>query len=108
VFAAVSSSGRALIGNSYATDLAATVGWAFANTGIEGYSGIAGVPPAPPVKTGVYGVADHDTSSKGVVGHSPTGRGGVFTGKLAQLKLSPSSGDHAPIQWPSRRPVRGP
>ncbi len=42
-------------------------------------------------QTGVDGSADQDATSVGVRGTSPAGRGGVFKGGAAQLKLQPSS-----------------
>jgi hypothetical protein len=48
------------------------------------------IPPASPAKTGVYGYADSDAGSVGVRAGSPTGRGALFSGKLAQLRLSPT------------------
>jgi hypothetical protein len=42
-------------------------------TGVYGYSG--STPPAPPARTGVYGRATHDSTSRGVHGYSTGGRG---------------------------------
>lgn len=58
--------------------------------GVYGYSG-GDAPPAGPVKTGILGRADQDASAVGVRGSSTTGRGGVFAGKAAQVRLAPSS-----------------
>jgi hypothetical protein len=58
--------------------------------GVYGYSG-GDAPPAGPVKTGVLGRADQDAASVGVRGSSASGRGGVFAGRAAQVRLTPSS-----------------
>jgi hypothetical protein len=55
-----------------------------------------GSPPGAPTETGVYGYATHDGASVGVRGTSPTGRGGVFNGTVAQLKLQPSTASTHP------------
>jgi hypothetical protein len=58
--------------------------------GLHGFSG--GISPTDgPLNTGVYGAAVGTTSSVGVRGESTSGRGGSFVGKLAQLRLAPSS-----------------
>jgi hypothetical protein len=64
-------------------------------TGAIAWSG-TGSTPAMPLKTGVLGFAAHDDASVGIHGTSPTGRGGVFEGKTAQLRLSPSSDQSHP------------
>jgi len=49
--------------------------WARGNgTGVQGYSG-PNLPPAAPVRTGVYGYAAQDATSVGVRGESPAGFG---------------------------------
>lgn len=69
----------------------ALVGWADAGgVAVIGFSGGPGFPAAPR-KTGVHGRADQDGSSVGVNGSSANGRGGLFAGKLAQLRLVPST-----------------
>jgi hypothetical protein len=79
-------------GNSNASDAPATLGFAKANsTGVLGYSGNGSLPATKP-KTGVYGYADQDISSRGVYGESPAGHGvhgksatgfaGWFNGKV--------------------------
>jgi hypothetical protein len=71
-------------------------GRGYANTtGVIGFSGSATF-PAPKAKTGVYGYAAQDTSSRGVIGESPagigvygitaTGYGGYFAGKVYTTK----------------------
>jgi len=93
----VSGSSTAVYGSSASTTLPAVVGYSFhGSTGLQGYSGAAVSSPASPVKTGVFGSADTDEASVGVRGRSPTGRGGVFGGKLAQLRLSPSGASTHP------------
>jgi hypothetical protein len=70
----------------------ASTGWAW-----EGGTGVAGVSngstsfPSMPAKTGVYGWTDRGAGSVGVRGISTNGRGASFAGKLAQLRLTPSS-----------------
>ena len=59
------------------------MGWSRGDaTGILGYSG-PDPRPSPLLMTGVYGVAAQDL-----------GRGGVFSGKAAQLMLGPVSATH--------------
>ena len=67
-------------------------GRARGGTGVLGFSGAASATlPAVHPKTGVFGVASQDASAIGVLGQSATGRGGVFSGKVAHLRLPPSS-----------------
>ena len=54
--------------------------------GVLGFSG-SGAPPAPTANTGVYGYAP----GVGVRGVATNGRGGVFSGPTAQLRLVPST-----------------
>jgi hypothetical protein len=51
------------------------------STAIQGYSGSGG-PPAATAKTGVYGYAAQDSTSRGVHGESPTGWAGYFAGRV--------------------------
>ena len=68
----------------------ASVGWArHGGLGVVGYSGSTF--PSTPVKTGVLGQASQDAASVGVRGVSGPGRGGVFAGGTAQLRLVPST-----------------
>jgi hypothetical protein len=60
------------------------------STGVVGYSGLSDV-PASILDTGVLGVADRTAAAVGVRGSSPVGRGALFAGKAAQVKLKPSS-----------------
>jgi hypothetical protein len=60
------------------------------NTGVHGHSGQSPVTVSA-AKTGVYGYAGQDATAVGVRGASPTGRGGLFSGKRAQLRLIPST-----------------
>jgi hypothetical protein len=60
------------------------------NSGLQAYSG-PNMPPASAKKVGVFGSADTDVYSVGVRGVSPTGRGGRFKGKKAQIRLDPSA-----------------
>jgi hypothetical protein len=45
------------------------------NTGVMGYSGPGGPPPASPAKTGVFGYAAQDTSASGIIGQTTVGTG---------------------------------
>jgi hypothetical protein len=82
--------GEGVRGHTTGSTTPAIIGHAFANTtGVVGFSG-GGTEPVVPKKTGVYGVAHQGGSSVGVRGDSSTGRGGMFSGKLAQLRLAPS------------------
>ncbi len=96
--------GVGVYGASAATDQAAIHGQSAA-TGVRGYSG-SGSPPATLVRTGVHGYANQDASAVGVVGQSGqgigvfgrslTGRGGVFYGSTAQLRLLPAKAKSHP------------
>lgn len=77
-------------GTSHSPTGLALVGWADAGgLAVVGFSG--GRFPATPTKTGVHGRADQDGSSVGVSGSSAAGRGGLFAGQLAQLRMAPST-----------------
>ncbi len=77
-------------GTSHSPTGLALVGWADAGgLAVSGFSG--GRFPAMPSKTGVHGRADQDGSSVGVSGFSAAGRGGLFAGQLAQLRMTPST-----------------
>ena len=80
-------------------DTAGALGWSVANgTGLLGFSsGVSGVVPKTPAKTGVQGIAGQDAASVGVRGESSSGRGGQFKGKLAQVRLTPSTATHHPL-----------
>jgi hypothetical protein len=75
----VTGSSQTLIGvhgYTVATTFPAVMGRSLADgPGVYGYSGGDGPAPTAPVKTGVYGLATQDTSSRGVVGQSTAGRG---------------------------------
>jgi len=76
-----------LYGFTTASNHAATVGFGFGNsTGVLGYSGSVGLPAAKP-KTGVYGYANQDGTSKGVFGESNNGFAGYFAGKVYTSKF---------------------
>lgn len=66
------------------------------STAVVGYSSTGNGLPANPPTTGVYGFADKDAGAVGVRGRSPTGRGGVFNGTLAQIRLGPSGASSHP------------
>jgi hypothetical protein len=53
------------------------------------FSGLGSVPAAP-AKTAVFGFADQ-TGGIGVRGGASNGRGGLFSGSVAQVRLQPSS-----------------
>ncbi len=86
-----SSASYGVHGVTTAAGQAGTVGHAFGpGTGVMGVSGIVAFTPKD--KTGVYGYASQDSSSKGVWGESPSGHGvhgesaagwaGYFDGKV--------------------------
>ena len=83
---------NALFASSAAASRASALGQHFFDgTGVMGYSGPTH-PAVPKPKTGVYGLANHDSSARGVWGHSPVGIGvygatttgyaGYFSGKV--------------------------
>jgi hypothetical protein len=91
-----SSSSPGVAGQSFATDRAAVTGDALAeSTGVEGYSGPHAFPAAK-AQTGVFGIADKDSASRGVYGESPAGHGihgrttsgwaGYFDGRVLTTK----------------------
>lgn len=90
--AGLSNLSNGVLGDSNSTSVAGIAGRSFGNsTGVQGYSGPGGLPAAKP-KTGVFGYAAQDTSSRGVWGESPAGIGvygrtttgfaGYFQGKV--------------------------
>jgi hypothetical protein len=86
-----SPTGTAVYADSGSSTAPAVIGRSAGdNTGLQGYSGSA-VAPASPAKTGVYGYAAQDAGSVGVRGTAPSGRGGIFKGDAAPLKLVASS-----------------
>jgi hypothetical protein len=86
-----SASSNGVFGNSNATDDPAILGQSpGSSTGVQGFSGSGGAPTVPR-KTGVHGFANQDVRAIGVKGQSPKGRGGVFVGGKAQLRLVPSA-----------------
>jgi hypothetical protein len=58
------------------------------STGVLAFSGLGSV-PAGPAKTAVFGFADQ-TGGIGVRGGASSGRGGLFSGSAAQVRLQPS------------------
>ncbi len=87
-----STSGSGVVGISEATARPAVQGWNNGgNTGVQGYSGGDVPPPNSPANTGVHGSADKDATAIGVRGASSTGRGALFSGALANVRLAPSS-----------------
>lgn len=91
-----SNSGIGVEGLSSSGSQPAIQGWSQAsNTGLQGYSGAAPV-PASPAHAGVFGSAAGAASSVGVEGSSPSGRGGRFKGKLAQVQLQASAATSHP------------
>jgi hypothetical protein len=85
-----SNSGIGVYGASDSDAVPAVLAQSLGNTGVQAYSG-PNLPPASPKKIGVFGSADADAYSVGVRGVSPTGRGGRFKGKKAQIGLDPST-----------------
>jgi hypothetical protein len=63
------------------------------STGVVGRSSTNPAPPTP-AGTGVFGYADLDGGSVGVHGASPSGRGGIFSGGQAALRLRPAGSTH--------------
>jgi hypothetical protein len=64
--------------------------------GSPGVYGTSGPGGAPSPKTGVFGFANQDATAVGIKGQSPKGRGGVFSGGKAQVRLVPSSASTHP------------
>jgi hypothetical protein len=95
----ISASDSAVYGSSASPTLPAVMGRSEGdNTGLQGWSGSSnGSPPASPANTGVYGYASQDGTAVGVRGTSPAGRGGVFKGGVAQLKLVAASNATHPV-----------
>jgi hypothetical protein len=90
-----STTGTGVKGAS-SSSAAAAIGQSGGNsTGVFGISGLGS--PTVSAKTGVYGYADQGSAAIGVRGASPTGRGGVFKGKAAQIRLVPSSAAGHPV-----------
>ena len=86
-----SNSGIGVFGLNGAPSLPAVRGQSFADgTGVQGSSGTNSAPSAP-AKTGVHGFGANGGGAMGVKGESPTGRGGVFSGHAAQLRLIAST-----------------
>ena len=95
--AGLSNSTIGVFGNSAGSDGYGVGGQASGNgTGVFGYSGLTGTFPTALARTGVHGAADQGTSSVGVRGSSKRGRGVVASGKVAQLRLMPSSATSHP------------
>ena len=93
---AISPTGTAVYADSGSSTGPAVIGRSAGdNTGLQGYSGSDVAPPSP-AKTGVYGYATQDATAVGVRGTSVAGRGGLFKGGAAQLKLSPSAATSHP------------
>jgi hypothetical protein len=93
---AFSATGYGVFSTSDSTSKPAVVGQSSGNnTALLGYSGTAAL-PASPAKTGVFGYAGQDAGAVGVRGTSPAGRGGIFKGGAAQLRLAPSTATSHP------------
>ena len=87
-----SNASTGVYGQSGAASGAAVFGNALTGgAGVFGHSGDGINIPAPAANTGVAGHADIDAEAVGVRGSSPTGRGGVFNGHAAQVRLLPSA-----------------
>jgi hypothetical protein len=90
--------GSGVRGHTTGASTPAIVGHAYsAAAGVTGISG-PGADPSLPADTGVVGIANADPDSVGVRGISTSGRGGVFQGNLAQLRLKPSSAASHPAR----------
>ena len=71
-----SSSDIAVFGQGGAAALPAILGESGgSSTGVQGFSGAFGASPVPPAKTGVYGYAAQDATSRGVTGQTTAGYG---------------------------------
>ena len=72
-----SNAGVGMLGKSKAAAQPGVIGWSGGNsTGVQGISNANDAnPPAPKAKTGVYGEATQDSSSRGVWGHAVAGQG---------------------------------
>lgn len=93
---AFSATGYGVFSTSDSTSKPAVVGQSTGSrTAVMGYSGSAAL-PASPAKTGVFGIANQDAAAVGIRGTSASGRGGVFKGGAAQLRLSPSTASSHP------------
>lgn len=85
-----SGSGTGVKGSTGSSSEAAVVGQSTGDSaGVFGISGTGS--PSAVAKTGIYGYASQDGASVGVRGASTTGRGGLFKGKAAQIRLFPST-----------------
>jgi hypothetical protein len=80
LFSGASGSKPAVLGRSYVS-----------NTGVHGHAGSEVSAPATPANTGVLGTAHQYANGAGVRGVAAQGRGGVFSGGMAQLRLVPSA-----------------
>ena len=88
---ASSGSAGAIFADTFSNTVPAIHGWSEGpSTGIHGQSGGA-TRSKSPLHTGVYGSATGDASAVGVHGSAAAGRGGLFSGGVAQLNLVPSS-----------------
>ncbi|MEX0626924.1 MAG: hypothetical protein WD402_10285 [Chloroflexota bacterium] len=93
-----SNGAEAISGQTDASDHPAILGRSSAtanSTGVQGFSG--DTPPPPKAKTGVYGYAAQDGSSKGVYGESPNGYAGYFSGKVYTTKFYELAEISAPV-----------
>jgi hypothetical protein len=91
-----SGSGIGVFGQTNASNRPGIRGVSFGDgTGVQGHSGPSS-PPATPANTGVYGYATGGSGGVGVHGKSQDGRGGVFEGSAAQLKLVASTASSHP------------
>ena len=96
---ATSNEEIALWAQSGAVARPAVFAWAYlGNTAVFGVSGLSAPPGAPdgPAKTGVFGYAAQDAAAVGVRGTSPLGRGGIFKGGAAAIRLTPSTSTSHP------------
>jgi hypothetical protein len=86
-----SDSGIGVQGQTNSASKPGVRGLSLGNAGVQGYSGTTADVSSSPSHTGVFGSADGVASAVGVKGASSTGRGGLFSGNLAQLRLVPSN-----------------
>jgi hypothetical protein len=106
-----SSGGTGVWGESNSPDGVGVMGYAWHGfnqstkygTGVMGFSGADGLPPAGLPNTGVYGIGVGGRGGVfqgvvGVFGVGKNGRGGIFDGDKAQVRLIPSEQDSHPAK----------
>ena len=74
-------------------EMAAVIGQSSTSAGVFGFSGPpnSGILPTIQPKVGVLGISNQGADAVGVRGSSSTGRGAVFKGKVASVRLTPAT-----------------